>query len=104
MNRRQFLSAGAGAICAGSLGAQSRPALKIDAYSRHLQWLRTAEEVAIAAKEMGYDGLDITVRPKPGHVDPARVAQELPAFVKIVREHGLRVTTLACPNISAADS
>ena len=104
MNRRDFLSAAAAAALAEPLRAQSRPPLGIDAYSRHLQWLRSAAEVAGAAKEMGYDGLDITVRPKPGHVDPARVAQELPSFVKTVREHGLRVTTLALANIADADS
>jgi hypothetical protein len=44
--------------------------LKIDIYSRHLQWLRTADEVAEAAIEMGYDGVNLTVRPYPGHVNP----------------------------------
>ncbi|HKV48131.1 MAG TPA: hypothetical protein VJN69_08575, partial [Candidatus Acidoferrales bacterium] len=55
--------------------------MKIDAYSRHLQWLRDPNEVAQAVVDMGFDGLDITVRPYPGHVDPARVAQDLPPFV-----------------------
>ncbi|MBZ5601437.1 MAG: sugar phosphate isomerase/epimerase [Acidobacteriia bacterium] len=107
MNRRKFLSAGAAAALTASLRAQppqpgARP-LKIDAYSRHLQWLRTAGEVAAAAKEMGYDGVDITVRPKPGHVDPTRVAQDLPPFVKTIRENGLQVSTITCP-ITDADS
>jgi sugar phosphate isomerase/epimerase len=77
--------------------------LKIDAYSRHLQWLRTPDDVAQAVIDMGYTGLDITVRPYPGHVDPTRVAQDLPPFVNGIRKHGIAVTTITCP-ITDADS
>jgi len=77
--------------------------LKIDAYSRHLQWLRSADEVAEAAAEMGYDGVDITVRPYPGHVDPSRVAQDLPPFVNAIRKRGLQVVEITA-NIADADS
>ncbi len=96
-----------------SLRALPRPAraqttntarkLKVDAYSRHLQWLRTADEVAEAAHEMGYQGVDITVRPYPGHVSPERVATDLPPFVNAVRKHGLQVVAITCP-ITDADS
>ncbi len=107
MQRREFLSISTGVALAAAAGAQTSrdpsAKLKIDAYSRHLQWLRTADEVAVAAKEMGYDGVDITVRPKPGHVDPNRVAEELPPFVKTIREHGLQVATITAP-ITDADS
>lgn len=77
--------------------------LKIDAYSRHLQWLRTPDDVAQAVVDMGFTGLDITVRPYPGHVDPAKVAQQLPLFVNGIRKHGIAVTTITCP-ITDADS
>ncbi len=77
--------------------------MKIDAYSRHLQWLRTPDEVAQAVIDMGFDGLDITVRPFPGHVDPTRVAQDLPPFVNTVRKHGVAVDMITCP-ITDADS
>jgi sugar phosphate isomerase/epimerase len=87
---------------AASLPLIANP-LKIDAYSRHLQWLRTADEVSEAVIEMGYTGLDITVMPYPGHVDPTAVAQQLPPFVNTVRKHGLGVRTIRCP-ITDADS
>jgi sugar phosphate isomerase/epimerase len=123
MERRDFLLSGAVAAAAGALArpalaaaarapapapAAPRPAgapakLKIDAYSRHLQWLRSPDEVAEAVIEMGYDGLDITVRPYPGHVDPAKVATDLPPFVNAIRRHGLQVVTITCP-ITDADS
>lgn len=122
MNRRHFLAGGAGigVACAFSgraetianvkpferaaAGYSTAEALgKVDIYSRHLQWLRSPDEVAQAAIEMGYDGVDITVRPYPGHVDPARVKQDLPPFVNAIRRHGLLVRAITCP-ITDGDS
>jgi sugar phosphate isomerase/epimerase len=77
--------------------------LKVEAYSRFLQWLRTPAELAAAVNELGFTGLDLTVRPYPGHVDPARVAQDLPEFVRGLKEHGVAVKTIAA-GISDADS
>ena len=77
--------------------------LKVEGYSRFLQWLRTPTEVAAAVNELGFNGLDLTVRPYPGHVDPARVAQDLPQFVQGLKEHGVEVKTIAA-GISDADS
>jgi sugar phosphate isomerase/epimerase len=74
--------------------------LILDANSRALQWLRSADEVGEAAVEMVCGGVCVTVQPYPGHVDPANVAQQLPAFVKRVRSHGLRVTQIKGPAIS----
>src|SRR5689334_25279994 len=106
MQRRVFLQTGMESMLAMAAGqllpAQTTAAsparkLKVDAYSRHLQWLRDADQVAEAVVEMGFDGLDITVRPYPGHVDPEKVSEELPAFVKTIRKHGLLVRTITCP-------
>lgn len=94
------------APAAGQSAAAPAPVanpLKIDAYSRHLQWLRTADDVADAVIEMGYQGLDITVMPYPGHVDPANVAKELPPFVNTIHKHGIIVRNIRCP-IMDADS
>src|SRR6185369_13727562 len=112
MRRRVFLQNGLEAMLAMAaakvIDAQTPAAspvrkLKVDAYSRHLQWLRTADEVAEAVVEMGFDGVDVTVRPYPGHVNPEKVAQELPPFVNTIRKHGLQVVTITCP-ITDADS
>lgn len=113
MDRRQFLSAGLVATLAGKVlsdrtlaqtatpspgaaqpsGQAPAPArrLIIDAYTRHLQWLRTADEIAEAAIEMTCCGVNPTIQPHPGHIDPASVTTELPAFVKTMEKHGLRV-------------
>jgi sugar phosphate isomerase/epimerase len=118
LKRRDFVQLAAGALLAGGaatrlgVDAQSTPSasqtagaarLKVDIYSRHLQWLRTADEVAVAATEMGFDGVNVTVRPYPGHVDPEKVAQDLPPFVNTIRKHGLVVRTITT-NIADAES
>ena len=116
MDRRQFLQSSLGAAFvapargraverAGAGTAHRRPApvprkLVLDVYSKSLHWLRSADEVAQAAIEMVCGGVCPTVQPYPGHIDPARVAQELPAFVKRVRSHGLRVTQIKGPAIT----
>jgi sugar phosphate isomerase/epimerase len=109
MDRRRFISYGASA-CAGLMvgtgGVAQQPAdplTLVDIYSRHLQWLRTPDEVAEATLAMGYNGVDITVRPYPGHVDPARVKTDLPPFVNAIRKHGVLVRSITCP-ITDADS
>src|SRR3954469_13137181 len=85
---------------AGATG-QTRK-LVVDVHSRNLQWLRSPDEVAEAAVEMVVGGVCPTVQAYPGHIDPATVAQELPAFVKRVRGHGLRVTQIKGPAITNA--
>jgi sugar phosphate isomerase/epimerase len=114
MKRRDFFQLAAGALLAGGAAPQSRlqaqssaqaaagGKLKVDIYSRHLQWLRTADEVADAAIEMGFDGVNVTVRTYPGHVDPDNVAKELPPFVNTIRKRGLLVRSITT-NIADAD-
>jgi len=112
MNRRDFFQTGLGAAMAAQLLPQAvaqtptpttTRKLIVDGYSRHLQWLRAPDEVAEAAAEMGFRGLDITVVPYPGHVDPEKVATDLPLYVNAARKQGLRVTTMRC-TITDADT
>ncbi len=109
IDRRQFISSSTAACLGLTLRTAAfaepspDPLSLVDIYSRHLQWLRTPDEVAEATLEMGYNGVDITVRPYPGHVDPARVKTDLPPFVKAIRKHGLLVRSITCP-ITDADS
>jgi len=63
--------------------------LSIVYFSKHLQWLDW-EHMAETAKELGFDGLDVTVR-EGGHVEPERVQQDLPKVAKIVRQAGLTI-------------
>ena len=84
-------------------GQAEQPApLKLDAYSRTLHWLRTPTEVAEACHQIGNTTIDLTVRPGSGHVDPAKVATDLPVFVKGLRAGGVEVSMIA-PNITEAE-
>ena len=65
----------------------SQSPLKIYIFSKHLQFLNY-QDMAEAAAEMGFDGVDLTVRPK-GHVLPERVDQDLPKAVEAMRKVGL---------------
>lgn len=60
--------------------------LKIHIFSKHLQFLNCGEMCEVA-KEMGFDGIDLTVRPK-GHVLPERVETDLPKAVEAMRKVG----------------
>lgn len=54
---------------------------------------RPIPEVCRIFKELGVDGLDLTVRPG-GHIDPKNVAEELPLAVQAAKDHGLKVLFL----------
>jgi hypothetical protein len=96
----------------GAPGAAAPPAprpLVLDAYSRNLHWLRNADELAEATIELTCGGFQPTVQDYPGHIDPAKVATELPAFVKTMQKHSLRVrqirggnqTDVTAPHVEA---
>ena len=73
----------------------------IHIFSKHLQWL-DYDEMAAAAKEMGFDGVDLTVRPK-GHILPENVERDLPKAVEAVRKAGLKAELITTAITSAAD-
>jgi sugar phosphate isomerase/epimerase len=100
MKRRDFLLTAAAAAQTVARGASSRK-LKVCVFSKHLHFLQ-GEELAKATAKLGFDGIDLTVRPG-GHVDPARVAQDLPPLVKILRANGLEVPMITS-GIEDADS
>src|SRR5215469_1451544 len=78
------------------LGARADPAaasnagpLKISVFSKHFQWTNCREMAAIA-KEVGFDGIDLTVR-AGGHVLPERVEEDLPKAAEDIRKAGLEL-------------
>lgn len=62
--------------------------LNIHLFSKHLQFLDYDDMSAVAAK-MGFNGLDLTVRPK-GHVLPENAVTDLPKAVAAMKRHGLK--------------
>ena len=69
-------------------------------FSKHLQFLQ-GEALARGAAEIGYDGIDLTVR-KGGHVEPEKVRQDLPALVETIRAQGLEVPMITTDIVDAA--
>lgn len=62
--------------------------LNVHLFSKHLQFLNY-NDMSAAAVEMGFDGLDLTVRRK-GHVLPENVTLDLPKAVEAMKKHGLK--------------
>ncbi len=99
LNRRTFLfgltAAGAGITLTGSAKqteGQEKSKVrgrKICIFTKHLQWL-DYETMAETAAEIGFDGVDIPLRPK-GHVLPEKVADDRPRAVEAVKKAGLDV-------------
>jgi sugar phosphate isomerase/epimerase len=97
-SRRKFLRsmAGAGAMVSlpsirASDAVPGKPPslVQIVYFSKHLQWLDW-EQMAETAAELGFDGIDVTVR-EGGHVLPERVKEDLPKVARIVRKAGLDI-------------
>ncbi len=73
--------------------------LKVAIFSKHLQFVG-GEELARTASDLGFDAIDLTVR-KGGHVEPERVAEDLPRLVKIIREHRLELPMVTTDIVDA---
>lgn len=59
---------------------------KIHIFSKHLQFLNY-QDMSEVAKELGFDGIDLTIRPK-GHVLPEKVETDLPLAVEAMKKAG----------------
>jgi sugar phosphate isomerase/epimerase len=100
VSRRALLGAGtAWAASALPFDATAPPKLKVAIFSKHLHFLQ-GEDLARAAKDLGFDGIDLTVR-KGGHVEPERVRQDLPPLVATIRKMGLEVPMVTTDIVDA---
>lgn len=105
--RREFLqrsaALGLGALLPKLPAAAPRHAGMPPVYlfSKHLQFLGYAD-MADAARGMGFDGLDLTVRPG-GHVLPERAADDLPRAAAALRQAGFEPRMMVTAITDAAD-
>ena len=99
-SRRHFLSASicsaAPLVLAGTMARNliaspddDRRSRTVHVFSKHLQWL-DYDGMAEVAAEIGFDGVDLTVRPG-GHVLPERVEEDLPKAVEAARKAGIEI-------------
>jgi len=70
-------------------------------FSKHLGPL-PVRQAAERVRELGFGGLDLTVRPG-GHVLPENVERDLPAAYKTVRELGLEIPMITTGLVDAAE-
>lgn len=73
----------------------------VSIFTKQLQWLNY-EELAGAAIEMGFDGVELTVREK-GHVLPENVERDLPRAVDCIRKVGLQAIMIVTDIAKASD-
>jgi L-ribulose-5-phosphate 3-epimerase len=103
--RREFLTStllsGAGlAIMGRAIASIPEPTpFSINVFSKNLQWLDYGRMASVAA-EIGFEGIDLTVRPA-GHVLPERVTDDLPRAVEAVKKAGLQVPMITTAILSA---
>ncbi len=89
-----------GAAAAATLSAAAaRPTLCF--FSKHLQDMNY-DQLGKALRDVGFDGVDLTVRPQ-GHVLPERAAEDLPRAYEAIRAHGVQVPMISTGLVSAAD-
>lgn len=99
MNRRKLLSSVAAVAAMGivlpgarhSFAAESKIPILI--FSKHLQFISDYDRMAATAAEIGFDGLDVTVRPG-GHVLPGNAGRDLPRLAQAAKKAGLPITMI----------
>ena len=107
LSRRSFIRTAAGAAALGLAsplaGAQRNAGFRgqLCFFSKHLPRMN-GRELGRSLKALGFDGVDLTVRPG-GHVDPKRVASELPVVIDGIRHEGLAVPMITTELLSDAD-
>jgi sugar phosphate isomerase/epimerase len=79
-------------LAAANQKNKKRP-FSICIFSKHLQWL-DFKGMAHTAAELGFDGVDLTVRRK-GHVLPERVEDDLPKAVEAIKSAGIKPLMMA---------
>ena len=108
VTRRRFIEtvAAAGALATAFpdlLDARQEPGFRgtLCFFSKHLPRM-DGRGLGRSLRTLGFGGVDLTVRPG-GHVEPARVTQDLPVFVEGIRTEGLAVPMITTELTSDAD-
>lgn len=68
-------------------------------FSKPLSFI-PGEQLGTAVRELGFESIDLAVRPG-GHVEPARVRQDLPPVVRAIRGAGVEVSMLTTGIVDA---
>jgi len=95
--RRAFLQTTGAALAGLSMhpiarAAAPATALDLSVFTKHFVGL-PFEQVAEIIATLGASGIEAPIRPG-GHIEPAKVEDELPGFVEVLKKHGLRINVL----------
>ncbi len=105
MNRREFLATSiSGTILAKNDFNLPKKTMntQISVFSKTLHWIADPQTLAQTVAELGFNGIDLTVRPD-GHVLPEKVEKDLPKFVESAHLSGISVPMIVS-NILQADT
>jgi L-ribulose-5-phosphate 3-epimerase len=101
MKRRDFLATmAAAAPLAARPAERTKPQLCI--FSKHMAQFGYSE-LGRTAKQMGFDGVDLTVRAK-GHVLPERAAEDMPRAADAIRSNNLSLPMITTGITSGQDA
>lgn len=89
LSRRAFVTLPAVALAAAAPAAKPSVCL----FSKHLESITDYNKLADTIAQLGFDGVDLTVREK-GHVEPARVEEQLPKAVEAIHKAQLAVSMI----------
>ncbi len=89
---RQTLMAGAATALVGRAALAESKLPDICVFSKHLHWLDYNASARFAA-DIGFNGLDLTVRPN-GHVLPENAERDIPAAAEAARKADIRIMML----------
>jgi len=99
LSRRELLMVGATAAVTQAKSAAAAPSLIL--FSKLFPKL-DCNELGKTVRRLGFDGVDLTVRPQ-GHVLPEHVSHDLPRAFEQIRSHGLSLPMITTGLTSAAD-
>jgi sugar phosphate isomerase/epimerase len=108
MTRRDWMRSAGQAALGAAVASRFGAFVRADApttptvcfFSKHLPDLEWSD-LAKAVKDIGFDGVDLTVRPK-GHVLPER-PDDLPRAIDAIKSHGAAVPMITTDLTSASD-
>lgn len=91
MNRRDFLISSLAACSLSGVAAAANPSVspksrnKIIGFTKSFADLSLADSAALV-EEIGWDGVDVTIRSSSTHIQPQKVADDLPAFIEFLKK------------------
>ncbi len=103
MNRRDFIGTTlTGTILAKNDFLFAKPAsgMKISVFSKTLHWIEDYQTLANTIAEIGFDGIDLTVRPD-GHVLPENVEKDLPKIMQAAKKANIEIPMMTTAILQA---